>query len=146
MKILRPKTNMKLLITVLFVFTYPVTFAQTINPSIDTIRWEYNQVENLLNGDRLEMKGSITSYGDKRYVWEQDGYTTTYEIVTSSNKSSWTTATTDGNLESAATCKGLSGVVTIKRSKDKITIELNFEQTGKLSPHLVLTVNSFSKI
>ncbi len=146
MKILCAKTNVKLLITVLFVFTYPSTIAQTINPSTDTIKWEYNKVENLLNGEKLDVKGSITSYGDKRYVWEQYGYATIYEIESNSNKSSWSSVTVDGNIESSATCQGLSGVVTIKRSKDQISIELNFEQVGKLSPHLILTISSFSKI
>ena len=137
---------MKVLFTALLVLACIAIQAQTINPSTDTIKWEYNQVENLLNGDKLDMKGSITSYGDKRYVWEQDGYPTVYEIESSSNKSSWTSATVDGNLESSATCKGLNGVVTIKRSKNQVTIEVNFEQPGKLSPHLILTVSSFSKL
>ncbi len=138
---------MKVLFTALLVYACHVIQGQTINPSTDTIRWEYNQVENLLNGDKVAMKGSITSYGDQRYVWEQDGYATVYEIVTSSKKSSsWSSATADGDMESTATCKGISGVVTIRRSKDQVTIELNFEQTGKLSPHLILTVYSFSKI
>ncbi len=138
---------MKILFTAVLVYACYAIQAQTINPSSDTIRWEYNQVENLLNGDKIAMKGSITSYGDQRYVWEQDGYSIVYEITSNSNKSSsWSSTTADGDMESSATCKGLSGVVTIRRSKDQVTIELNFEQTGKLSPHLILTVNSFSKI
>jgi len=137
---------MKLMIVALLSIMCLTSKAQLINPTTDTIKWEYTYVENVLNGDKLNKKGSITSYGDKQYIWEQDGHNISYVIESSSSKSSWQSVADDGNLESSATCNGINGAVTIRRSRNQITIELNFEQSGKLLPHLILTVASFSKI
>ena len=137
---------MKYLFMVVIICVFHSSNAQTINPSTDNVRWVYNSVQNLLNGEILSMAGTITSYGDSRFVWEQNGMSTTYEFKSNSTSSTWSSANSDGQLETSATCNGVSGIVKIERSGNSVTIELNFKQAGKLTPHLILTVNSFSKI
>ena len=137
---------MKYIFTIIFFCAFTFSNAQSINPSTDTVKWVYNKVKNIVNGESLTMSGSIISYGPNRFVWEQDGMSTKYEIESSPSNSTWSSAKTNGKLEVSSTCNGLNGTVKIQRTGNTITIELNFEQTGKLTPHLILTVKSYSKI
>jgi hypothetical protein len=137
---------MKKIFTVVAVCALFWSKAQTVNPATDTVRWMYGQVKNLSNGEAISLGGSITSFGKNGFRWTQNGMAAEYEIQSSSSTSNWIDAGAGGKIVARSRCNGVSGTVTIERVGNAITIELDFSQAGKLTPHVLLTVNSYHKI
>lgn len=141
------KFTLSLAVTSLFlVMAFICKAQQALNIKSDTISWQYGNGENIAKSESLSITGRFISYGDKSFRWIQNGTDKQYVFDVKSVNGSWPDISKTGEVEYTAVCEGISGTIRIYRSGGSVDIHLDFNQKDKLTPNIVLKVNSFSKI
>jgi len=119
---------------------------QSLSLKNDTISWRYGNGENRAKSEALTISGRFISYGEKGFRWIQNGTDKEYYFDVKSVSGSWSDIAKTGEVEYRAVCDGISGIIRIYRAGGAVAIHLDFNQKDKLTPNVVLQVNSFSKI
>jgi len=132
--------------SVLFVMVSSTGFAQDIDPQADTVKWQYEKIDNINTDKTLTSGGYLVSYGSQRLIWNQDGIDKAYVFDIISVQGEWHDTSRNGELLYQAVCDGIEGTVRIFKSGSKRGIEMNFVKPGKETPHVVLQINSHQKI
>lgn len=119
---------------------------KVVNPRLDTVRWDYRQIENRVRSEMVTLGGHFISYAGKSFLWVQNGVDREYIFHTKSVKGDWTNAGRIGELVYRVTCNGEEGTLRLIRTPRAIIVELDFKQPNKRTPHLYLLVNSIQPI
>ena len=119
---------------------------QSISVKNDTISWQYGRGENRAKSESLTISGRFISYGEKGFRWIQNGTDREYYFDVKSVNGSWSDISKTGEVIYTAVCNGVNGTIRIYRAGGSTSIHLDFNQKDKLTPNVVLQVNSFSKI
>ncbi len=131
----------------LFVLLCLSSYGQSsTNPETDTIKWEYKKIENRVQKETVSLSGTIISYGGTSFKWHQNNVDREYVFEVKSVKGNWKDASKDGELVYTAVCNEIEGTIHISRRKKLVTIVLDFVKPDKRTPHLVLDINSITKI
>jgi len=139
-------TRFLVIASMLVVITFVCNAQQSISLKSDTIAWQYGNGENRAKSEALTISGRFISYGEKGFRWIQNGTDKEYLFDVKSVNGSWPDISKTGEVEYQAVCDGISGTIRIYRSGGSVDIHLDFNQKDKLTPNVVLKINSFSKI
>ena len=121
--------------------------AQSImNPTVDTIRWEYGDVKNERRGANIKLSGSLISYGSRGFLWIQNGVDYRYSFKILSQQGGWQDANRSGEITYRAVCEGIEGTVRIYKTRTGTNIHLDFKQGGQLTPDITLKIFSIKKM
>jgi hypothetical protein len=130
-----------------FLFVTGVLRAQqTMNPATDTIRWEYDTILNLTNEEVISLSGHVISYGNHAFVWAQNGVADPYSFTAVSTEGVWPDAGTGGEITHQITWQDQTGSIKMSRNGDTIKIQIDFGEPGGLMPHIILQVDTLTKI
>jgi len=141
------KKYLSMRLVVILVLAPIVTAAQkTANPETDTIKWEYVDIQNQVRSEKLNISGQFISYAGGGFKWIQTGVDREYYFEVRSVEGKWTDADQDGELVYRAACKDIDGTIRISRQRRSITVVLDFIQPDKQTPHLILNVDSYTKM
>ena len=119
---------------------------QILNPTLDTARWDYKQIENKVKSETVTLGGHFISYGGQKFLWVQDGVDRQYVFKTKSVTGDWRDSRRSGELVYRVTCNGEEGTLRLVRKATNLMVELDFVHPNKTTPHLVLLITSINKI
>lgn len=151
LKVFNKRVMRKLILFGLMILSLSITTsvcqAQKLNLKNDTISWEYGRGENKTRSESLTISGRFISYAEKGFLWVQNGTDTKYFFeVKMINKGDWSDTSENGEVEYRAICNGIEGTIRIYRDRQGVSVHLDFNQKDKLTPNVVLQINSFSKV
>ena len=134
-------------LVMILILTPALAVAQeAANPARDTIQWEYSDIGNQIRNEKVDISGYFISYGGNGFTWIQNGVDREYTFSVKDVEGKWSDADQNGELVYRAACKDIEGTIRISRQRRKVTIELDFTQPDKQTPHLVLNVASYTKM
>ena len=118
---------------------------EAANPQADTIQWSYSEMHNTTNGDTLHFNGNFISYGTSGILWTQDGGRQYYFKV-NAVEGSWEDISANGGVTYEVACDGVTGTLVISRISGIIKIAVDLGEPGQLTPHLLIAINTCSKV
>lgn len=119
---------------------------KAINVKSDTIKWQYGSGQNIAKSESMSISGYIITYGNKSFLWVQNGTDTKYSFDIKATQGEWLNSNDLGELNYNAVCEGITGTIRLYREKKGMSFHLNFTQTDKQTPNIVLPIISFSKL
>jgi hypothetical protein len=117
-----------------------------VNPSSDTVRWNYGRGENKARAEALAISGHLISYGGRGFLWVQNGTDRKYSFQVKSAKGTWQDGEQNGEIVYDATCDGIDGTIRIYRKNREVGIQINFALPDKLTPNVLLEINSYNRM
>ena len=100
------------------------------NITSDTIKWEYGEIENRRQTEKINMSGYLLTYGDRALLWVQNGYDRPYLLTITSYSGKWEDVERNGAIEYQVSCEGLVGLVKIFRRGNNVWLTIDFSQAG----------------
>ena len=94
----------------------------------------------------ITLSGHLISYGEKGFLWVQDGMELKYSFDVRAVKGDWSDISQNGELIFESVCEGVTGTIRIFKEKRMIKIHMDFTQPNRLTPNIILETNSFQKL